>query len=339
MLNYNPIEEKPRERDAMFDDAVKLIQESGVAAASLIQRRLKLGYARSARLLDELEEVGIIGPANGAKPREILIPHNSRNGEFVTPQPKPEPVKFVEAPIKWNRTKYADNTPVEFEVDIGFDEEKKPVRLNLERYGNLLVIGSQFTNSIDLLNNILTISMARYSPEELRLIVVDGVRGDLIVPIQASHLLTPLIVEPDKTISAMKWCVGEIERRMKLEDQSDNPKVILLISSLGQIMCFSPAETEDNLYRIITTGRKYGVYVILGTDYPNPKMVKSIVANSPAKLVFKPTDKKIARETGILESVELTSPDEAILETMYEGRKKITIEKLDPKKIYEEVFG
>lgn len=57
-----------------------------------------------------------------------------------------------------------------------------------------------------------------------------------------------------------------------------------------------------------------------------------------AKLVFKTTDKKIARDTGIPESADLSSPSEAILETMYEGKTKITIEKIDHKKIYEEVF-
>jgi len=65
------------ERDAMFDDAIKLIQETGKASASLMQRRLKLGYARAARVLDELERAGIVGPVNGAKARDILIAHRS----------------------------------------------------------------------------------------------------------------------------------------------------------------------------------------------------------------------------------------------------------------------
>lgn len=65
------------EKDSMFDEAVKLVQDSGKASSSLMQRRLKLGYARAARVLDQLEQAGIVGPANGAKPREILIPHNS----------------------------------------------------------------------------------------------------------------------------------------------------------------------------------------------------------------------------------------------------------------------
>lgn len=59
--------------DNMYQQAIEVIQENRKASASLLQRRLKVGYARAARLLDELEENGIIGPSNGAKPREIYL--------------------------------------------------------------------------------------------------------------------------------------------------------------------------------------------------------------------------------------------------------------------------
>jgi S-DNA-T family DNA segregation ATPase FtsK/SpoIIIE len=61
--------------DPLFDEAKKVIIESGKASASLLQRRMKIGYARAARLLDELEEAGIVGPADGAKPRELFTEH------------------------------------------------------------------------------------------------------------------------------------------------------------------------------------------------------------------------------------------------------------------------
>lgn len=68
------------DRDPLFDETVKLVQETGKASASLLQRRFKLGYARAARVLDELQQAGIIGPSNGAKPRDILVPHNNDSG-------------------------------------------------------------------------------------------------------------------------------------------------------------------------------------------------------------------------------------------------------------------
>jgi S-DNA-T family DNA segregation ATPase FtsK/SpoIIIE len=73
--------ESVQDRDPMFEDAVNLVRELGKASSSLMQRRLKLGYARAARVLDQLEQAGVVGPANGAKPREILIPHTTSDSE------------------------------------------------------------------------------------------------------------------------------------------------------------------------------------------------------------------------------------------------------------------
>ncbi|MFH1990620.1 MAG: DNA translocase FtsK, partial [Patescibacteria group bacterium] len=57
--------------DELFDEAKDVIFQAGKASASLLQRRLRVGYARAARLLDILEEKGYIGPGDGAKPREV----------------------------------------------------------------------------------------------------------------------------------------------------------------------------------------------------------------------------------------------------------------------------
>ena len=59
--------------DPMLEEAIECVVEAGQASTSMLQRRLKLGYARAARVMDQLEERGIIGPYEGAKPREVLI--------------------------------------------------------------------------------------------------------------------------------------------------------------------------------------------------------------------------------------------------------------------------
>lgn len=59
--------------DTLFDDAKRVVVQAGKGSASLLQRRLRVGYARAARLLDLLEQEGIIGPPEGAKPRDVLI--------------------------------------------------------------------------------------------------------------------------------------------------------------------------------------------------------------------------------------------------------------------------
>ena len=59
--------------DELTPAAVEVLLETGQASVSMLQRRLKLGYARAARIMDELEEKGIVGPFEGSKPRQILV--------------------------------------------------------------------------------------------------------------------------------------------------------------------------------------------------------------------------------------------------------------------------
>ena len=60
-------------RDPMFEQAVECVIEAGQASTSLLQRRCKLGYARAARIMDQMEQEKIIGPYEGAKPRAVLL--------------------------------------------------------------------------------------------------------------------------------------------------------------------------------------------------------------------------------------------------------------------------
>jgi S-DNA-T family DNA segregation ATPase FtsK/SpoIIIE len=64
--------EEDEDRDALFDDAARTVLEANQASASLLQRRMRVGYARAARLIEELEDAGIVGPADGAKPRQVF---------------------------------------------------------------------------------------------------------------------------------------------------------------------------------------------------------------------------------------------------------------------------
>lgn len=90
--------------DVLFDKAVDVVLETGTASTSFLQRKLSVGYARGAKIIDQLQEKGIIGPANGSKPREILITRQqwlemqaySANGEFTADNT--EQMSFDETP-------------------------------------------------------------------------------------------------------------------------------------------------------------------------------------------------------------------------------------------------
>ena len=78
------------ETDPLFDDAVEVLLETGQASVSMLQRRLKLGYSRAARLIDQMEERGVVGPFEGSKPRQLLVSRASwnayKNGGAVEPE-------------------------------------------------------------------------------------------------------------------------------------------------------------------------------------------------------------------------------------------------------------
>ncbi|MEG0970240.1 MAG: DNA translocase FtsK 4TM domain-containing protein [Acidaminococcaceae bacterium] len=70
--------------DALFEDAVRLVMDTGQASSSMLQRKFRVGYTRAARLVDTMEELGIVGPAMGSKPRELIMSHADIEARFFT---------------------------------------------------------------------------------------------------------------------------------------------------------------------------------------------------------------------------------------------------------------
>lgn len=77
--------------DELLPDAVEVILDTKQASVSMLQRRLKLGYAHAARIVDEMEEKGIVGPFEGSKPRQLLIIPGSSGTPWWASIPKPKP--------------------------------------------------------------------------------------------------------------------------------------------------------------------------------------------------------------------------------------------------------
>jgi len=81
-LDANPESEEPKGKDAMYDQALTIVLASKSASTTYLQRKLKIGYARAASLMDELEENGIIGPQEGAKPRRVIASSASQSTDL-----------------------------------------------------------------------------------------------------------------------------------------------------------------------------------------------------------------------------------------------------------------
>lgn len=115
--------------DPLLEEAKEEIVRAGKASASLLQRRLKVGYARAARILDELEQLGFIGPAEGSKPREIL---NPSAGTDAIPVPPPRNTGRYQA----SEDDADDDDGFEDDAERSWDEEEDPDREDADEHGD-----------------------------------------------------------------------------------------------------------------------------------------------------------------------------------------------------------
>lgn len=130
--------------DARINEAIEVVLDGGMASTSLLQRKLKLGYARAARIMDQLEEKGIIGPHQGAKPREVLISRAEwiqmqTTGVAATPQQaEPQQLSFDDTSSVADDFDDFDDEPVvetsseEFAEFVPFEEEKEEIEESVE---------------------------------------------------------------------------------------------------------------------------------------------------------------------------------------------------------------
>lgn len=332
MVTYNSIF-NPEEMDPQFKDVVEFVIKTQQASATVIQRHFKIGYARAARLLDELESFHVVGPVNGAKPRVILI----KSFDEIDTNKLPK-LKEDENIPKLNWKKTIDLTKG-FLVDLGKDNANKELNIDMDRYGNLMIIGSQMTSIGELTNQIIAQEVEKNSPDDLKLILIDGFINQIEYPYGGPHLLTPVITDTQKVEAAIIWLQGEVVRRLQSENKSEKqPKILLVINGFNESIIFSADETEFRIGYIMKLGKSVGVHIITTFDYVTPNLSKEILANNGAKIVFKPTTRQMARSSGVFESIELESPDEAILETMFEEKTKFTINKINVRKVYGEIF-
>ena len=82
----------------MLDAAIEVVLETGQASVSMLQRRLKLGYSRAARIVDQMEERGVVGPFEGSKPRQLLISREQWEELKMKGQSLPETANETSAP-------------------------------------------------------------------------------------------------------------------------------------------------------------------------------------------------------------------------------------------------
>lgn len=187
-------------------------------------------------------------------------------------------------------------------VAMGRDTASKPIVVDIAKMPHCLVAGTTGSGKSILLNAFITTLLFRNSPEELKLILIDPKRVELSNYNGIPHLLTPVITEPEKILSSLKWATAEMDRRYKLFQsvgvrniQSYNemsgfqalPNIVIFIDELADLMMFAPVEVEDTITRIAQLARATGIHLVVATQRPSVDVITGLIkANIPCRIAF-----------------------------------------------------
>ncbi len=185
---------------------------------------------------------------------------------------------------------------------IGKDIAGDAVVADLAKMPHILVAGQTGSGKSVMINTILTSLLYRNSPADLKLILVDPKQVELKPYDDVPHLLTPVITEPEKCISALKWAVAEMERRYRtlaearrrnieeynaVKQEEGMPYIIIVIDELADLMMMAARDVEALVVRIAQKARAVGIHLVLATQRPSVDVITGLIkANIPARIAF-----------------------------------------------------
>lgn len=187
-------------------------------------------------------------------------------------------------------------------VPLGLDVSGIPQVADVGKMPHVLIAGTTGAGKSVILNAWICAFLFRTKPEDLRLILVDPKRVELGLYNGIPHLMTEVIVEPEKIISALKWTVAEMENRYKkfatvgarniegynaLPDVEKYPYIVFIIDELADLMMFAARDAEELITRIAQMARATGIHLILATQRPSVDVITGLMkANIPSRIAF-----------------------------------------------------
>lgn len=202
---------------------------------------------------------------------------------------------------------------------IGKDISGAPVVGELNKMPHMLVAGQTGSGKSVMINTLLCSLLYRNAPSDMKLILVDPKQVEMAPYQDIPHLLTPVIVEPEKTVSALKWAVNEMERRysllaaervrdiksyndkvknkhvsmpdedgnMREVDEGTMPYIVIVIDELADLMMVAARDVEALIVRIAQKARAVGIHLVLATQRPDVTVITGLIkANVPARIAF-----------------------------------------------------
>ncbi len=192
--------------------------------------------------------------------------------------------------------------PSKLATALGINVAGKPVIMDISKMPHLLIAGATGSGKSVAVNTFLMSMLFRSSPSEVKFILVDPKRVELTGYNDIPHLLVPVIVEPKKVVSALKWATHEMDRRYKqlaevgvrnitgfneLAGYAAMPNIVIIIDELADIMLFAPSEVEESITRIAQMARAVGIHLVLATQRPSVDVITGLIkANIPGRICF-----------------------------------------------------
>ena len=196
-------------------------------------------------------------------------------------------------------------SPSKLMLGLGEDVSGKAVAADLSKMPHLLIAGTTGSGKSVCVNAIIACLLLQNTPEELRIVMIDPKRVELSFYNGIPHLLSPVIVELDRVVGALKWIsremderyrrfakagvrnIAEFNQRMLETDQQGLPFLAVVIDELADLMMLAPDETERLITRMAQLARATGIHLIIATQRPSVDVVTGLIkANFPARIAF-----------------------------------------------------